>query len=192
MTVRNIWGGLIRRLASWAKRNSAGIAAVEFAMLAPIMITLFIGVIDGARAMLAEMQLSAAVSAGAQYVVNSTTSITQTGGSTDLATSIANIVGNVNGTGWASGTVVVNNGFSSTFSGGTPTTSGSASTSCYCPTGSPGSWTWSAAANCAASCSPGIAGMFVTIAASRAFTPMFSSFGFLPSTLYQYAVVQVQ
>jgi hypothetical protein len=161
-------------------------------MLAPILITLFIGVIDGARAMLTEMQLSAAVSAGVQYVVNSTNNITSTGGSTALATSIANIVGNTNGTGWASGTVVVNNGFSSTFSGDAPATSGSASTSCYCPTGSPRSWTWGNAVSCATSCSPGIAGMFVTIAASRAFTPMFSSFGFLPSTLHQYAVVQVK
>jgi hypothetical protein len=125
--------------------------------------------------------------------VNSTNSITANGGSTTLASSIANLVGNVNGTGWASGTIVLNNGISAIFLSGAATPSGSASTSCYCPTGAPATWSWgSPAASCGASCTPGTAGMFVTISASRAFTPIFSSFGFLPSTLHQYAVVQVK
>jgi hypothetical protein len=44
--------GIIHHLVVRGMRTSRGVAAVEFAMLAPVLITLFLGVVDGARAML--------------------------------------------------------------------------------------------------------------------------------------------
>jgi hypothetical protein len=114
-----------------------------------------------------------------------------------LATAIATIVGNANGTGWASGTVVVNNGVTASFSNGVVTSSGTAANanSYYCPSGSSGSWTWGAGqASNTTTCSSGstTAGKFVTISATRAFTPNITGLGFLAGTLTQAAAVQVQ
>jgi Flp pilus assembly protein TadG len=183
-------------LAAWARRGAAGLAAVEFALVAPLLIVLFIGAVDAAQIFQTELQLAAAVSAGSVYAVVNQSSTNSTSGAT-LATTIAAIVGNTNGSGWASGTVVVNNGPTATFSGGTSTSSGTASNanSYYCPTGSPGSWNWgSALTSNTTACSSGsaTAGKFVTITASRAFTPILVDLGFTAGTLSQSIAVQVQ
>ena len=162
-------------------------------MMAPVLVILLVGIIDSAQAFLSEMKLASVVAAGAQYVVNNASNVSSTGGAT-LASNAAGIVGNTISTGWASGTVVVNDGPTATFSGGTSSPSGTASNadSCYCLSGSPGSWTWGSAVACGSACTTSLAGKFVTISANRAFTPFFSKYGFLPSTLHQYVVVQVQ
>lgn len=182
---------LPRRAALWRARNA--VAAVEFAMMAPVLAILFIGIIDCAQAFLVEMKLASAIAAGAQYVVNNTSSVSSTSGAT-LAASAAGIVGNINGSGWASGAVVVNNGPTSTFSGGTATASGTASNadSCYCLTGSPGSWSWGNPVACGSACATSIAGKFVTITATRTLTPFFSHYFILPSSITQRIAVEVQ
>jgi Flp pilus assembly protein TadG len=172
----------------------AGIAAVEFAILAPILILLLVVAADGAQAIMAEMRLSAAVSAGADYALNNAINATSTNGA-GMASTIAAIVGNANGTGWAGGTVVINNGPTATFTGGSSTPSGTAANadSYYCLTGTPGAWVWGTAyAGNSQACITSTAGKFVTIAASHSYTPMLSGFGFIPTTLYQYAAVQVK
>ena len=177
--------------ALWRTRTA--VAAVEFAIMAPVLVIMFIGIIDCAQAFLVEMKLSSAVAAGAEYVVNNTSSVTSTGGAR-LATNTAAIVGNINGTGWASGTIVVNNGPTSTFASGQATSSGTASNadSCYCLSGSPGSWSWGSAVACGSACTTSLAGKFVTITASRTLTPFFSHYYILPASITQRMVVEVQ
>ena len=182
---------LARLAALWHARNA--VAAVEFAMMAPVLAILFIGIIDCAQAFLVEMKLASAIAAGAQYVVNNTSSVGSSSGAT-LAASTAGIVGNINATGWASGTVVVNNGPTSTFAHGTATASGTASNadSCYCLSGSPGSWSWGNPVACGSTCTTSIAGKFVTITATRRLTPFFSHYFILPTSITQRIVVEVQ
>ena len=159
-------------------------------MMAPILVILFIGIIDCAQAFLVEMKLASAVAAGAQFILDNAGVIGN--GDATIAADTAAIVGNINGTGWASGTVVLNNGSTSTFSGGTATASGTASNSCYCLSGSPGSWSWGSAVACGSACSTSLAGKFATITASRTLTPFFSTFFILPSSITQSIVVEVE
>lgn len=54
-----------RRLA----RDTRGVAAVEFALLAPVLLLLMAGLVDGSRLILGEMQINAAAQAGADYAL---------------------------------------------------------------------------------------------------------------------------
>src|SRR5262249_35132117 len=113
-----------------------------------------------------------------------------------LATSISNVVANANGAGWEDGTIVVNNGPAVTVAGGSAASSGTASNAdnCYCPSGSPSSWSWGSSKTCGSSCTGGgVAGKFVTITASRSVTPLFPTFGFVQNgTISRSALVETQ
>jgi Flp pilus assembly protein TadG len=182
-----------RRGLGW---DRSALAALEFALMAPILSTLLIGSVDAAQMFIAELQLSAAVNAGADYaIVNQSSTNSSTGA--NMATSIATIVGNLNGDGWASGTVVVNGGPTVAFSGGTNTSSGVAANAdyYYCITGSPGAWNWgNAQSSNTVSCGANqpTAGKFVTITASRAISPVILGLNFGDGKITQSVAVQVQ
>ena len=101
---------------------------------------------------------------------------------TDIGTVINNAVNNGVGTAWATSTVNVNNGGDKT--------------GCYCPTGSPGNWTWGTAVTCGSTCTGGsVAGQFVTITASpSASVPaLFPAFGLTYSgTISRGALVRLE
>ncbi len=177
-------------------RDRTALAALEFALMAPILSTLLIGTVDAAQMFVAELQLSAALNAGANYAIVNESSTNSTAGAT-LATAIATIVGNLNGNGWASGTVVVNNGPTVAFSGGTNTASGTAANAdyYYCIAGSPGSWNWGTAQGSnTVSCGSNqpTAGKFVTITATRAVNPVILGLNFGDGKITQSVAVQVQ
>ena len=173
-----------------------GVAALEFALLAPILITLFVGAMDVSQSYVAQLKLNAAVYAGASYAIVNNAKVTSSNGAS-VASAVATIVGNLNGSGWASGTVMVNNGPSASFSGGIVTSSGTAANAdlYYCLSGTPGSWTWGTAqssTSVACGTSGATAGKFVTITASYSITPLFLQLGFAAGTLTQSVAVQVQ
>src|SRR5579862_2188146 len=124
----------------WAaiRGNERGIAAVEFAFIVPIFLILFMGAVDLGQMLYAYYRLDQAVAAGAQYAILNASSVNSTSGAS-LASSIATVVENANGSAWANDTVVVNDGPSVTITNGTATSSGTASNadSCYCPSESP-------------------------------------------------------
>ncbi len=200
-------GGWVRRLARrvvrlpmrppvrlWRRRH--GTAAVEMALIAPLLLTLFAGIIDFARAYDQEIQLSSAVAAAAQYALINVASINSTGAAA-LASTLSGIVANSNGANWAGATVTVNNGATNTLTNGKPTSSGTAANanSCFCPTGtSAAAWSFGVAANCGSACAGGtLAGKFVTITGTRAFTAIFVNYGLIGNiTLQQSIVVQAQ
>jgi Putative Flp pilus-assembly TadE/G-like len=97
-----------------------------------------------------------------------------------LNTEISNIVNNLNGTGWATSTVNVNNS--------------NDTTGCYCPSGSPGSWSWGATVTCGSSCTGGgIGGQFVTITANRSVSSVFPTFGYVQNgTITRSVLVETQ
>lgn len=147
-----------------AARENAGVAAIEFAFLSFILLMILAGTVDIARLLYTTMELDNALNAGAQYALANASMVGSN--PSGLDSNITNIVTNLNGIGWATSTVNVNNNNDATH--------------CYCPGGSPGNWTWGSSVSCGSSCSGGgIGGQFVTIAVSRSITPIFSSFGFV-------------
>ena len=140
--------------------QDAGTAAVEFALLASLFMITVAGTADFGYWIYAASELTAAVSAGSQYAAKNGAMVATN--SSQLATAISTVVNNANGTGWATSTVNVNNG---------------SSTNCYCPTGTPGNWTWGSAVTCGSACAGGgVAGKFVTITASHTASPLFPTY----------------
>lgn len=153
-----------------------GVAAIEFAIYGTVFLMIAAATVDIGLLLFTQSELDAAVSAGAQYAANSAALVSDP----TLNTNISDIVNDANGSGWATSTVNVNNGNDSTH--------------CYCPTGTPGNWTWGSSVTCGSSCGGGgVGGQFVTITASRSVSPIFSSFGFVPSgTISRSALVETQ
>jgi Flp pilus assembly protein TadG len=182
-----------RRLA----RDTRGIAAVEFALFTPVFALLVAGIIDLGGALYTKFKLDSAVTAGANFAQISAANVSATNGQT-LASNIATIVNASQGAGWADDAVVVNNGPSASVTGGVASTGGTASNAdvCYCPTGTPGAFTWGASTTCNTACpgtNTGYAGKFVTITATRQYTPIFSSYGIVQNnTITASVAAQVQ
>ncbi len=173
-------GAYLRRAARiLTARQDAGVASIEFAIYATVFLMITAATVDIGLLLFTQSQIDAAVSAGAQYAANNAALVASN--PSGLNTDISNIVDNTNGTGWATSTVDVNNS--------------NDQTGCYCPTGSPGSWSWGSAVACGSACSSGsgVAGQFVTITASRSISPLFTSFGFVQSgTISRSALVETQ
>jgi Flp pilus assembly protein TadG len=170
--------------ARYAVRANDGLAAVEFAFIVPIFLILLMGVTDLGQMLYAYYRLDQAVAAGSQYAALNGGNVNSTGGAA-LASSIATIVANANGTAWAGDSIVVNNGPSVTVTNGAATSGGTASNadSCYCPTGSGSNLSWGTAMNCGASCpSSGEAGKFVTVAATYNYVPLMRFYNFITNT----------
>jgi Flp pilus assembly protein TadG len=174
--------------------SHAGVAAIEFAFIMPVFLFLLVGVVDLGMMLFQDYELDQAVAAGAEYAAVNPSEV-GSAGATTLASSIAEAVESANGNGWANDVVVVNDGPTATVTnGGTPTVTGTYSSSCYCPTGSPPSWSWGSATTCGSNCSGGgSAGQFVTITATAVYNPLLAGFAFITSsTLRQSAVVETQ
>ena len=180
------------------------VAAVEFALLAPIFVLMFAAIVDLGNALWTWCRLEEAVAAGTDYAlvnggVNSNY-VTAANGQ-DLASYIAGIVANSAKVGRyltpADVTVVVNNGPATTITNGVPANSGTPANadSYYCPTGSPPTWSWGSAYGTAgtACTGGGTSGKFVTVTASYNFTPFFASYAFVTNGLMTAgAVVQTK
>ena len=159
-------------------REEAGVAAIEFAIFATVFLMIVAATVDIGLVLFTQSELDAAVSAGAEYAANSAALVASN--PSGLATNIANIVDNANGTSWANATVDVNNS--------------NDETGCYCPTGTPGNWSWGGAVSCGSSCNGGgLAGQFVTITATTGISSLFPAFGFVSgTTISRSALVETQ
>jgi hypothetical protein len=168
---------------------------MELALIAPLLLTMMAGIIDFGRVYHDEIALSSAVAAASEYALLNAASVNSSAGAA-LAATLSGIVANANGAAWAGATVTVNAGPTSAASGGSTTAGGTAANadSCWCPTGSAGSPTWGTAAACGSGCTGGsLAGKFVTISGTRAFSAIFGNYGLISSmTLHQGTMVQVQ
>jgi Flp pilus assembly protein TadG len=160
-------------------RENAGVAAVEFAILSTVFLTLLAGTVDIGLLLYTEFQLDSAVNASAQYAVNNAATVSSNPSS--LSSDISNLVSSLNNGSGSSNTVNVNNNNDGTH--------------CYCPTGSPGSWSWGSAVTCGSSCASGggVGGQFVTITANRNISSIFPTFGFVPNgTISRSVLVETQ
>jgi Flp pilus assembly protein TadG len=174
-----------------------GVAAIEFTLLVPVFCLLLAGIVDLGGALYTKFKLDAAVTAGANFAQINASNVSSTNGQA-LATNIATIVETSQGAGWADDAVVVNNGPGTSVTGGAPSTGGTATNAdvCYCPTGTAGSFAWGNSTTCGNVCpgsNTGYAGKFVTITATRQYTPIFSGYGIVQNdTITTSAAVQVQ
>lgn len=170
------------RLARLTSRlaNRDGAAAVEFAILAPILVLVLAGAVDFGGVVFTRFGLDNTVSSAANYALNAKASVNGTSGGT-LAQTISAVISNSGAT-QINGTVTINNGPMATITNGVATISGTAANanSCYCPTRSGATITWGSAATCGSACDGGgKAGKFVVISVSRTYTPFFSNYGFI-------------
>jgi len=171
-----------------------GVAAIELGIVVPVLALLVAGSIEVGNALYQQFQLNSAVTSASNYAIVNSSQVNATNGGT-LASNIATIVESSYSAGWANVTVVVNDGPATTVTSGSSSSSGTASNAgfCYCPTGTASSTTWGASVTCGSSCgSGGTGGKFVTIVATKAYTPFFSSYGFVTGNLTASALVQVQ
>ncbi len=187
----------LRNLPRALDRDDRGIAAVEFALLTPVFCLLLAGVVDLGGALYTKFKLDSAVTAGANYAQINASNVSSSNGAA-LATNIATIVETSQGSAWADDGVVVNNGPTAATTSGAQTTGGAASNAdaCYCPSGAVAAFNWGSSTTCGAPCpgsASGYAGKFVTITATKTYTPIFSSYGLVQNnTITATAVVQVQ
>ena len=174
-------------------RARGGASAVEFAFLAPVFALIFGVTMDLGGVLFVNFTLNNALSSATNYTLLNAASVNSTSGAT-LASSAGSIIANSRSTGWANAVVVVNNGPTATVTNGVVAASGTASSadSCYCPTVSGSTVTWGAAATCSSACAGGgLAGKFVSFTATRAYQPIFSTYGIVrQGTLTATAIAQ--
>ena len=184
----------LHRLRKGWLGDRAGIAAVEFAIMAPVVFGVIAGTTDLSLILYTRSQVAASVNAAANYALVNVSSVTSANAST-LATHLASYMyASLPGAnGGASATV--NNGAVQTAGSGASTTGGGGSAdSCYCPSGSGANVTWGGAATCGSACGNNlVAGKFVLLSASKPFTPMFSNWGIVQAgSITETTIVQVQ
>ena len=168
-----------------------GVSAVEFALIAPIFGLMLAAAADFGGVLYVKFGLENSVSAAANYALLNAPNVGSSNGAT-LAQNLATIIASERGSNWANGTVVVNNGPSATISSGAVTSGGSLSgaDSCYCPTKSGSSLNWGVPVACGSTCASGaLAGKFVSIVATKTYTPMFSSYGIVKNNMISSSAV---
>ena len=171
-------------------------SAVEFALISPVFCLILVATIDIGGALLTKYRLDAAVAAGLNYAQVNGPNLSASTAPT-LAAAIANLIHTGQGSAWADVAVVVNDGASATVVAGAASTGGTAANAdrCYCPTGAAGAMTWGAPVTCGSVC-PGVdkgyGGKFVTILASRTYTPLMTTFGLVRNPITASATAQVQ
>ena len=107
------------------RRCGRGAAALEFGLLVPVFMIILAGGVDLGNAVLGGMLTNAAVSAGSNFALVNANNVSSTNGAT-LASNIATIVANSNGSGWANSSVTVNNGPTASMTGGSLSSGGTA------------------------------------------------------------------
>lgn len=175
--------------------DRSGIAAIEFALMLPVVALVTAASVDFGAILFTKFKLDESVSSATNYAMLNAGSVNAASGSS-LASALATLVASSRGSGWANSSVTVNAGPGASSTNGSLSASGSSSPadSCYCPTGSAASVSWGSTQTCGASCAGGgFAGKFVQVTATRNYTPLFSGFGLVAShTISASSLVQVQ
>jgi Flp pilus assembly protein TadG len=188
---------IARRLA----HDRRGAAAMEFALVAPVLCLVFAGIVDLGNMVYTRMRVRDALNTGAQHALVQAQDLTAAKGA-QLAADVARIVRNAGGAPFSDATVLLNNGPTATDTAEGARTSGSAAAveQCYCPGVSykatppyTKTFTYGAAVACNSACTDGgKAAKFIRITAARAYTPLFAGYGIVEAGTISYtAEVQV-
>lgn len=183
------------RLKQFVSKDRGGNAAIEFALIAPILVIILAGSTDLGLLIFSRFRLEATISNSASYAMVHADQVDSKSGE-DLATKIATIIASEDASGEAIASIVINNGAKASYAGNRIKLGGAASqaNACYCPTGTASSLNWGSQRPCSNTCPDGgPAGKYVTVTAKRTYTPLFSSYGFVKDGfIYASAIVQTQ
>jgi Flp pilus assembly protein TadG len=167
-----------KMVSAHRRRNAGtrGTAALELALIAPLLAMMLAAVTDFSFAYHSQLQLAAALAAGAQYAFSQG----QIESGPTLVNDVTAFVSSVSAVKLASVSSNYNNGLSAT--------------SCYCLQGSPATYTGPLV--CGASCTDGsgsTAGKYLSITASFSYTAFFSvDQSFFNSSVGQAVTVRVK
>lgn len=175
--------GRFRTLVLRFRKDGRGVAAVEFVLVAPILILVMAGSADLGLAVVARMQVNEGVSAAANSAIVSGAGLSSSNADATAST-IAAILHRTRGLAEPDATyrISFNGGRTYDFTGGRGTVSGAASTAdeCRCPTQGNGAIAWGAKADCSTPCAnKSLAGRYVSIDVNRPYTPLFAYFGLI-------------
>jgi Flp pilus assembly protein TadG len=191
-TIRPAAKGLARGFL----RDRRAASVVEFALVTPIFLAVLGAAVDFGMAVRTRFQLNSALATASSYAIASASQVNSTNGAS-LASTLATLLSSANQANWACASVNINNGPTATAPSGCTTvasTAASGADSYYCPTGSGSALTWGASYSSATTCSTGsaVAGKFVVLKASRAYTPIIMPAGIIHSPITATSVVQVK
>jgi Flp pilus assembly protein TadG len=157
--------------------DDAGSPAVEFALIAPVLLLIVAATFDVGSIIHSKFRLDARVSSAASYSQNLGSMIVDNTAASFAAT-LATLVSN--GTNTVDATVVLNNAMSAAFTDGTMTTSDSSGimAQCYCPVRVNNAISWGTQKTCQATCTDGtVAGRFIEIRGDTPYVAMFAGLG---------------
>src|SRR6185312_4720546 len=161
-------------------RDVDGAAALELAILAPVFGAVLIGIIDVAFGFYVKIQLTEAVSAGAQYAYDEGNGVSQS--------QISGFLTNI-GSAMRGATPLTLNGASVLFNNAAD---GTNANQCYCLTpAAPVTWTAEACGSPCSATGP-TAGKYVTISASYSFRPIIWTSYLQPGLLTDAVLIRVQ
>ncbi len=169
-----------------------GVAAVEFAFLAPIFALILTATVDVGALVYTNMRLNTSLTAGSSYaLVNGAQWSSDTVG--DLAQRLTGVL--AGGRPGVETRITVNDAASYVYSSGRLRASGSTSVAdqCFCPEIVGAAVDWGAARTCGRACPSGaVAGKFVELSISRPYTPLFGGFGMTDGGSYLAATTMLQ
>ena len=163
-------------------RSRQGVAAVEFAFIAPILLILMASVSQISLFVFKRMKANEAVSSAANSALSSGAGLTSS-----TADSTANLLAAILRAPDKDGTalVLINGSRQYNITATSVTASGPASAAdeCRCPSSNGASISWGSAVACTSTCPSGApAGKYVSISYSRPYKPIFPTYGIVPST----------
>lgn len=170
----------MKRRVNWIIRklrgDTRGSIAVEFALVAPVLMIVLAGVIDVGSAAYSRLSLHSRVTTAGEYAL-------MRADQDDAGDMAETVMGLLQGRASETAEVVVNNAARATWDGSSVTTqslSGNA-TACYCPTRSNGQIEWGSPVACETSCSASgdVAGRFVQISATAGHVSIFPGYAFI-------------
>lgn len=170
----------MRQLARRFRRNRRGASAIEFALIAPLILLLLAAVVDFGLLVHNRSTLETATSSAISYALAKGQDLKASNALTYAAT-IADIASRQLDAD-VTVDVILNRTLatSRTEAGLTQDGPSSAANLCYCPTRSAGTIDWGDSTRCNGPCSGGgFAGRFLTIRATKHYQPLFLEFGLI-------------
>lgn len=159
-------------------RRDNGVSAIEFALVAPILLMLLAAVVDFGALIYVRSQLETAMSTATGYALAHGQEVTaQT--APGLTLSVARILAGQAGDA-SSVNISINEGPRTSGAAGGLQQSGTAALAglCYCPSPANGAISWGNARSCGSACpAGGSAGKYMTLTAMAPYTPLFFSYG---------------
>lgn len=172
---------LQRRCFRQLRSCERGVSSIEFAFMAPIFLLIVAGIVDIGGALVARSDISAAVSAGSNFLLVNAPRVPSA--PEEVARQAAVITGNSLPAGGIT-RITINGGLTVEYSGGKFAINGdrASASQCFCPQKSAGAMTLGSPLECGKPCEAGgYAGRYVQISAAHDYSPLFGGFGMMPS-----------